>query len=299
MARFNNVLLTGYVTMSEVHTNAQGESFALAYVTVARPDRNVGDGKDHMKCDCPVVMTRDPELIRKMSEWKQYDIVQIKGVVACKRVTKVSFCPKCNNANRPEGVLVFVNPIHLMKFNPFDKKPGEENTQEECLQFLAQNREISNSFIASGTLCTDPKTKILKSGVFVSQYQIALRRSWRDPFAPPEERTDFPWIKSYGELAESDADYLQKGAEVIIDGCLQARRVQRHTICPNCGTKYDWVDNALEGVPFSTEYVAGHKTQEEIEAAKLKEKTDKLRGLADLLASTASGNKEPDDDFTD
>ena len=58
-----------------------------------------------------------------------------------------------------------------------------------------------------------------------------MNRKFRIQTDPPEIKTDYPWVKSYGENAKEDKNRLRVGSEVYIDGCLQARSVQRHAFC--------------------------------------------------------------------
>ena len=289
MARHNLVFLLGYVTLVQVHNTNAGEPYAMAYITVARSDRKVGDQRHYMKCDNPLIMSRDPDTIREMASWSQYDIVEIKGMIAAKNIGKKSFCPSCGEAKVADGVIVYVNPI-------FAKKRGHKETQDECIEFLSENREISNQVFVFGELCRDPKKVTPKAGLTVTQYQIALNRKFRIASDPPEVRSDYPWVKSYGDNAMDDRAYLHVGSQVFIDGCLQARKVQRHAVCEECGTKYDWADRALEIVPFETEYMANFYTQEEVEAKKAAIKSEKIKGV---LSGLVGYEEDADDEYTE
>ena len=70
-------------------------------------------------------------------------------------------------------------------------------------------------------------------------------------------RTDYPWVKSFGEQANQDAVHLQEGATIYVSGAIQTREVARTTICANCGEEYIWKDTASEIVPYSVEYLEG------------------------------------------
>ena len=79
---------------------------------------------------------------------------------------------------------------------------------EEALQYLSTVREISNQDYILGTLCRDPKKISPKEGLIVTQYQIALNRKYFIRSDPPSIKTDYPWVKSYGENAISDRKKL-------------------------------------------------------------------------------------------
>lgn len=291
MARHNLVFLLGYVNSIQIHNTKGGEPYAMVYMSVARSDRKVGDHRQYMKCDMPLVMTRDPDTLREMSSWQQFDIVEVKGMIAAKGVGKSSFCGHCGERNLADGTMVYVNPI-------FAAKRGHKDTQDECIQFLTRNREISNQVFTLGELCRDPKKITPKAGLTVTQYQIALNRKYRIAADPPEIRSDYPWVKSYGENALNDRKYLHIGSQVFIDGCLQARKVQRHSVCEHCGQKYEWADRALEIVPYETEYLANFYTHEEAEAKMNAIAADKVRGLLSSLTGF-DGNDVPDDEYSE
>lgn len=259
MARHNLVFLHGYVALAQIHAPSNGQPYAIAYIVVGRADRPVGDHKDHMRCDSPTIMSRDPKIIREIATWKEFDIVSIKGTLAAKTVGKASECSHCGTRNVLDGTLVYVNPIYA-------KKMGRVENADAGLSYLAEHREVSNQAFIFGTLCVNPKKVTPKEGLIVTQYQVALNRKFHIQADPPEIRTDYPWVKSYGENALSDRKFLHIGSQIFVDGCLQARKVNRHTVCPACGQKYDFADKALEIVPYETEYIANFDTKEEADA---------------------------------
>ena len=291
MARHNLVFLYGFVTAVQIQRHPSGNSYAVAYVTVARSERSVGDHKYHMKCDSILIMCRDEAILKEMSTWKQYDFVEVKGPISAKTIGKGSFCVSCGEKNVADGVMVFVNPI-------FAKKRAHFDTQEECMAYLTENREVSNMAFIFGTLCRDPKKVTPKEGLIVTQYQIALNRKFRIRTDDPQIKSDYPWVKSYGDNAISDREHLHIGSDVFIDGCLQARKVNRHTTCAACGKSYDWADFAMEVVPYETEYVANFYTEEEVEQRKAAIAEQKVAGILSRLVSFKD-NILPDDKITD
>lgn len=275
MARHNYISLLGFVTLVQINEIGSGEKYVIANITVARGARNVGDHKQHMKLDSPTIMSRDPAVVEEMSTWKVNDVVEIKGMLAARAIGKGSFCKSCGAKNVAEGALVYVNPI-------FAKKRDSIEDNDERITFLSENREISNVAFVLGTLCRDPSHIKPKEGLLVTQYQIALNRKYRIKSDPPQVKTDYPWVKSYGENAVNDKAHLHVGSHVFIDGCLQARKVQRHKVCDSCGETYEWVDKALEIVPFETEYLANFYSDEEVIA---REKADRERAVNNILSS--------------
>jgi uncharacterized protein with PIN domain len=308
MARENLVFLLGSVA-KEPQVVKKGDEYlyAMVYVNVGRGTREVGDKRDYMKCDNPIIMTRDSQWVKEIETWHTNDIVEIKGIVASKKIRKASYCPHCNTRNTNPGALVYINPI-------FAEKRCHLETQKECLQYIASHREISNQVYVFGTLCTEPKKLTSKSGLTVTQYQVALNRKYRIKTDPPEIKTDYPWVKSYGKNALEDKKRLRVGSEVYIDGCLQARSVLRHSVCgqiydernkpvkdengnpvigTGCGKRYDWEDRALEMVPYDTEYIGNYYTDEALKAA------EEEKRLNAMKKAGMTGNFQEDDAITE
>lgn len=306
MARENLAFLTG-VVKNDPEIKTDKNAYAFVYVIVARSAREVGDHRKYMKCDNIIIMTRDETWIEEIKTWKQYDTVDIKGMIASKNIKKSSFCSECNTKNSQLGALVYINPIYC-------EKRGHVEDMNAALKFLADHREISNQILAFGHLCRDPKLIRPKDNLVVTQYQVALTRKFRIRTDAPEIRTDFPWVKSYGSNAEEDCYRLHVGSEVYIDGCLQARSVRRHAICGQeigpdgkplfdeagdpimrkdqagkpcgCGAAYDWKDRAMEIVPYETEYISNYNDDDTIEEIKRKRKEQSLR-------DTEAGKTDP------
>lgn len=259
MSRHNLAFLTGAVIKAPtIHTDEEGNYvYGMCYLNVVRGFREVGDKKKFMRSDNPIIMTRDQSILKKMETWKENDIIQLKGVIAAKNVLKSSYCPYCNEKNQADGSLVYINPIFVMTLEHFE-------TFEEALEYLSRVREISNQVYLLGTLCRDPKKISPKEGLTVTQYQIALNRKYFIRSDPPEIKSDYPWVKSYGQNALDDRERLHVGSKVFIDGFIQARSVQKHVTCESCGEKYDWKDRAMEIVPYETEYLYDYYTDEDI-----------------------------------
>lgn len=241
--------------------------FGIAYVRVVRGLRDAHDGIN-FRYDIPIIMSKEPEILAEMKEWSPNDIVFIKGTLACKDVPKKSYCPHCTDdqgnstMNMSKGSLVYINPIYVKKV----KSCEDENKATEDLK---ENREISNQIYCIGTLLTEPKLFKTKNGTSITQYKIAINRKYRIRTDSPETKTDWPWVKSFGEQAIEDKLRLKQGSDVYIDGFIQARQILRTTKCEHCGEFYRWEDTAMEIVPFAVEYGRGtYKSDEELEEAK-------------------------------
>lgn len=279
MARENTARLRGAVVKDPTIVKKDGEYvYAMVKIAVVRADRYVGDKqKNDVILDTPLIMTREPETIKEIESWKMNDIVDVKGVISCKRILKGSHCHHCNARNSIMGVLVYIMPI-------FAEKITELADPDECRRYLAEHKEISNNIFVIGTVVTEPYAVDVNKKVDTTQYQIALNRKYRIKEDDPNIKSDYPWVKSYGENALEDRKRLILGSEVMIDGCLQAREFTRKVICGQkhdsfgkpvynsegvpvfdeningCGEEYSWYDKALEIVPYTTEYLTGYMT---------------------------------------
>lgn len=324
MARENLAFLRGAVIKKPlIIKKDDAYVYALANINVGRAERKVGDGIKYMKCDNPPIMTRDEKIMREMETWEPNDIVDIKGVISSKHINKGSICPYCGKKNVFPGAFVFINPIYAEKIASCE-------SDEKALEYLVEHREISNQVFLFGTLCRDPKKITPKRNLIVTQYQIAMNRKYRIPSDPPEIKTDFPWVKSYGDNAVEDRNRLHVGSEVFIDGFLQARSINRKAICGQeiteagkgikdsdgnpmigigengeelgCGKAYEWKDRAMEIVPYDTEYIGDYYTDEEVEEREAERQAQKLRdkyGNSSVDLSELSYGDSDDDEFTE
>lgn len=268
MAKQNLIFLYGRVTKAPI-ISKDGETgeynYGMLYVDVVRGLRSVGDDLKFVKHDRPLVMSREREIIDAMIGWKENDIVFIKGVVTSTKVPKSSYCPNCTDEdgnavkNSTFGNLLYITPVFAEKAKSFDNKA-------EAVEDIVNHREISNQVYVYGTLLRDPKIITTAKKIQITQYPIAINRKFTIRTDDPSIKTDWPIVKSYGEQARDDKTFLKTGAEIIIDGFLQARTVTRKAVCKHCNSIYPWSDHAMEIVPYAVEYVNGFYTKEEVEA---------------------------------
>lgn len=260
MAKHNNVFLYGQVLKQPRIIKDENGNYlrGMCAINVIRGLRDFGDNITNLKYDTPVIMTGEPEKIAIMETWKVNDMVEVKGSITTKEINKSTICKHCGQKNVTPGNAVFVNPIYLSV-----RETGL--TQEQGLELLRKRVEISNCATMIGTLCRNTETFVTNHGLQITQYQLAVNRKYRVKDDSAENRTDYPWVKSYGSIAEEDAKFLQMGAMVYVDGMIQTREVDRVTVCPNCGNDYHWNDNALEIVPYAVEYLQGYILPEEYE----------------------------------
>lgn len=282
MARHNYVSLLGSVAMNPLVVTENGKyESGIMQVRVLRGPRSVGDHRGPSKTDIPTIISKEPAMIQVMDQVKLHNIVLIKGILSTTRVGKVSYCTHCGASNSIKGLMLYINPIHILPVKACDNPM-------DALHFLRDNSEISNELHLFGTLIRDPKKVSPKTGLVITQYQIAMNRKYKIRTDDPTKITDYPWVKVYGDNAEEDRVRLHVGSEVYIDGCIQARRINRHAVCPECGEEYDWAENTMEIVPFSTEYIGDFYSDEEIEVREVQRREQQRH---DLLLN-GKGNPE-------
>lgn len=267
MARQNIVFLYARVSKLPVLSKdkSTGElNYGMVYVDTVRGLREVDDDVRYVKHDYPLIISREKSILDNIMEWKENDIVFIKGAITSKKITKSSYCPECTDENGNAlknmslGNLLYITPIYV-------KKMASYETKEDAVKDIVDNREISNQVYIVGTLLKDPKFYTTAKGVQITQYPIAINRKFTIRTDDPTIRTDYPMVKSYGEQARDDKTFLKYQAEVIVDGFLQARTVRRKQKCSCCEKIYEWKDNAMEIVPYDVEYVSGYLTKEDVE----------------------------------
>lgn len=91
-----------------------------------------------------------------------------------------------------------------------------------------------NKVMIIGRLGKDPEMRYTPSGRPVTNFSVAVSRSWNTPDG--ERRTETEWfnVVAWGSLAEICNQYLVKGRQVYVEGRLQSRNWEdsegkRHT----------------------------------------------------------------------
>lgn len=81
---------------------------------------------------------------------------------------------------------------------------------------------LNKAFII-GNLTRDPELKALPSGIKVCSFSVATNRVWKDANGAKQEAADFHNIVVFGRQAETVAQYMKKGSQVMIEGRMQTR----------------------------------------------------------------------------
>lgn len=259
MARINEIRLYGMVVQAPtIYKDKNTDEYikGLCSLVVIGGYRSTGTKPE--KYNYPRLLTRDPKQIAEMSKWKENDIVEIKGALTTKNMTKTKVCVACGEKIKQPGTVVYVHPI-------FAEVRTSHLSKDAAIEILKKNAEISNSAMLMGVLCREPEAYVnSKNKSRLTTYQLAVKRKYRIKEDPAEIDVDFPWVKAYGEQGQKDIKTLKKGSVVLVDGKLQVREREVAAACPHCGAENKWKDYSMEVVPYSVEYMRNYKSPDEI-----------------------------------
>lgn len=259
MARHNVVNLYGQISQEpKINKNENGDYIWASFVmNISRGKRSMEDEElGEFAFDCPVIISRNSDLISKIINYKINDIILLKGIISTREIMKKYKCPNCEHENPIKKSLTYITPIYLDKL-------------ESCLDYdeginlLKKNCEISNQVLVTGHVCNDPDIYVSAKNGKISQYQLALNRKFRIKEDPAEIRTDYPWIKSTGINAENDKEYIKKGSTVLVDGYLHTRKYEKEIECTECKNTFKIEDIAMEIVSYATEYLLNQEEDSE------------------------------------
>jgi single-strand DNA-binding protein len=80
-----------------------------------------------------------------------------------------------------------------------------------------------NKAIIVGNLTRDPELATIPSGQKVCKFGVATNRIWKDKSGAKQESTSYHNIVVWGRQAETSAQYLKKGQQVMIEGRIETR----------------------------------------------------------------------------
>ncbi len=80
-----------------------------------------------------------------------------------------------------------------------------------------------NKAIIVGNLTRDPELKAIPSGQKVCTFSVATNRIWKDQSGQKKEQTDYHNIVVWGRQAETSAQYLKTGQQVMVEGRMSTR----------------------------------------------------------------------------
>jgi len=78
-----------------------------------------------------------------------------------------------------------------------------------------------NKVFLGGRLCNDPELRFATSGTAISNFRMAINRSWTSQEGEKKEETCFVDVSVFGKRAEAVNEYFSKGSPIFIEGRLQ------------------------------------------------------------------------------
>ena len=258
MAKCNFIFLYGQVIKKpQIVTDADGviSKGALDLRVIRR--KEVGRSLEGTAITIMTANSGNLEIIKNL---RKGDMCVVKGVMTTANINKGQICT-CGHTNEQIGSVSFVTPIHIEKREALseiykDVKDPNSAFKTEGDKLLLANHEISNIVHLIGTLVRPPEYYISPDNRHQEcSYQIAVNRRFRIIDSGIDIRTDYPWIRTYGELAAENAEVLDTNSTVFIDGYLFRKIVKRETFCQSCGAAIEITEHQYEVRPYAVEYL--------------------------------------------
>ena len=80
-----------------------------------------------------------------------------------------------------------------------------------------------NKVVLMGNLTRDPETRTTPSGQSVTQFSLAVNRSWRGADGQQQEAVSYIDCVAWGKAGEIIAQYMSKGRALLVSGRLDQR----------------------------------------------------------------------------
>lgn len=247
MAKTNQVDILGYLKGNPKVLPSHKR--AVLTIRIARGTRDTGAGEKQFKAETVIVRTSNHDIVNYISNLSERDFVRIKGVITTRYVPKKCICENCGRDNVIEGIFTYIEPIFIDKI-------AHADTTEDADLLLEEKLEISNQVRVLGNLCYDPREIPLKKTT-ACRYQIGIPRTYRIQGSNDDEKSDFPYINTYGNNAKRDLASLKERSQILVDGCLQSRRLTHAATC-SCGNIFKWMEDILEIAAYEVEYLKNY-----------------------------------------
>lgn len=275
MATHNQVRAIGYLLADPkiVNEGIEGEEKIIIKIRTVRRAIEGYTGQQYADL---IVYYAGTDIMNKLKAFKQFDIIDIKGVFNILPTRKKSVCPTCGTINYKENCLAtFVYPITVNRLGSYRDYIEEKQASPDA--FLFKNyRENSNQCLLIGTVVTDPELLPNKQ-THLCRYGLGVNRKYYIK-EQTEQKADYPWVYSYGEQAERDFRYLRKKSVILMDGFIHNENVMTKMTCEACGSNYTFSSVGTQFTPYSIEYLSAFKTEEDLQK---EEKLNRLKELSE------------------
>lgn len=174
------------------------------------------------------------------NDFKIGEFVMVRGMISTKMAKKIIKCEGCGKEYESDTlvteVIAYSKPVHLQgKYDAVELK------------------EFANNLHMIGSVCSEIQSRQGPSGVSMTQYQIAVNRKFH--VKEKEDKTDFPWVKTFGKQAEDDEKHLKVSSQIYINGAIQTRELAKTLVCDECENQIKYIENVAEIVPQDIEYL--------------------------------------------
>ena len=168
--------------------------------------------------------------------------VQVRGMVATKMVKKPVQCEGCGQVSNINTLVT-----EIITYG----KPFVLNVPINPTEIV----EFANVGNLLGAVCTDINRNDTAKGGTAVQFQMAVHRRYKISELEKEDRTDYPWVKAFGETANECIKRLQKSSQIYVTGAFQTRDIQRHVRCSHCGKDLMYTERVGEISPNGIEFL--------------------------------------------
>lgn len=270
MAKENYVFLVGHVKKEPVFIRDHDGNPIEGIMPLTTIRRGPFDeaGNFSPRWDKPILRTKDPRLVKKMESIQLYDVVETKCSIVTAHAERKIICPHCGAQYKKDTALVYLSPISICV-----RQHTESDTAGVGALLDVDLAEISNVAKIIGRVCNEEGVKYYEDGEghAKSSYQIAVNRKFyiygstmdrgSVDDATQDDRADYPWVTSYGKVAEEDYQQIQQGSLIFIDGYVHTQSYNQKTVCenPECGKEFEYKCQSVTITPYSNEYLEGCK----------------------------------------
>ena len=144
--------------------------------------------------------------------------------------------------------MIYFSPIFAEKVRSFEE-------QGEAHSCVLNRAEISNTVFLLGNLTCEPIQWYVEKKPY-TRYQLAINRKYCPKgLQEVTERTDYPWVYSFGQQAVDDYKVLHTGSSVFVDGTLRTRKYKETYKCKECGEEFDVPCRTIDVLSHDTEYL--------------------------------------------
>lgn len=132
----------------------------------------------------------------------------------------------------------------------------KQSLEQYAFHHLKNRQEISNQVFIMGTLCMEPEYYANEdSRLQTCQFPIASNRLRRIKEDGADKKTDYPWVKCFGPMAEQHSICLHTNSTIYINGAIEARDIEIEMCCEQCQQNFLAKSSSIEIVPYHIEYI--------------------------------------------